>query len=223
MTGWAVEHITGSAAALHGRDALADPRRRVTLLEVDASALVLGSTQRTDTVDTTEAARRDTVIVRRRTGGGAVYLEPASHVWIDLVIPIGDPLWSDDVATAFDWLGDAWAAVVRDCGLSGQVNRAAVCHSVLGRLVCFAGLGFGEVTVDGRKAVGLAQRRTRQGAWFQGALLRSWAVEPYGALLGPGLDAITDDPDAALAAVAVHPVDVAAPVVLDALLAALPG
>ena len=36
-------------------------------------------------------------------------------------------------------------------------------------LVCFGGVGAGEVTVDGRKVVGLAQRRTRHGAWFHGA------------------------------------------------------
>jgi hypothetical protein len=123
-------------------------------------------------------------------------------VWVDVVIPVDDPLWRDDVATAFDWLGDAWADVVRRSGVAGEVNRLAVCHSVLGRLVCFAGLGFGEVTVDGRKAVGLAQRRTRHGAWFQGVVLRAWDVEPYRALLAPGLATITEDPAAELAAVA---------------------
>ncbi len=37
-------------------------------------------------------------------------------------------------------------------------------------LVCFAGLGPGEVTVDGRKLVGISQRRTRAGARFQCAV-----------------------------------------------------
>jgi lipoate-protein ligase A len=223
MTGWAVERITGSAAALHGRDALADPRRRITVLEVDAPAIVLGSTQRVDVVDASVAARRDIEVVRRRTGGGAVYLEPGGHVWIDVVIPANDPLWRDDVATAFDWLGDAWANAVRGSGVTGEVNRAAVCHSILGRLVCFAGLGFGEVTVDGRKAVGLAQRRTRDGAWFQGAVLCRWDVEPYGALLAPGLAALTEDPRAELDAVAVWAIDTTPARMADALLAALPG
>lgn len=222
MTGWEVERITGSAAALHGRDALADPRRRITVLDVDAPALVLGSTQRVDVVDASAAARRDIDVVRRRTGGGAVYLEPDGHVWIDVVIPADDPLWRDDVATAFDWLGDAWANAVRDTGIAGEVNRAAVCHSILGRLVCFAGLGFGEVTVDGRKAVGLAQRRTRVGAWFQGVVLCHWDVEPYRELLGPGLAALTEDPRAELDAVAVRTIDATPALMAAALVAALP-
>jgi hypothetical protein len=40
--------------------------------------------------------------------------------------------------------------------------------------VCFAGLGPGEVTVDGRKAVGIAQRRTRAGSLFQCAVPLRW-------------------------------------------------
>jgi lipoate-protein ligase A len=42
-------------------------------------------------------------------------------------------------------------------------------------LVCFGGVGTGEVvTDDGRKVVGLAQRRTRLGAWFHGACVLRW-------------------------------------------------
>ena len=106
MSGWPVEHLTGPADDLHGRDALLDPSRRVSVLAVDRRAMVLGSTQREDVVDRRRApVGRDVDIVRRRTGGGAVFLEPARHVWVDVIIPSGDPLWRDDVAHAFDWLG----------------------------------------------------------------------------------------------------------------------
>jgi hypothetical protein len=40
--------------------------------------------------------------------------------------------------------------------------------------VCFAGLGPGEVTVDGRKVVGLSQRRTREAALFQCCAALRW-------------------------------------------------
>jgi lipoate-protein ligase A len=40
--------------------------------------------------------------------------------------------------------------------------------------ICFAGLGPGEVTVNGRKVVGVSQRRTRKGALFQTAALLRW-------------------------------------------------
>ncbi|HEX2382259.1 MAG TPA: hypothetical protein VHI95_06460, partial [Acidimicrobiales bacterium] len=39
---------------------------------------------------------------------------------------------------------------------------------------CFAGLGPGEVTIGGRKAVGISQRRTRAGARFQCVAYERW-------------------------------------------------
>jgi len=50
-------------------------------------------------------------------------------------------------------------------------------------LVCFAGWGPGEVGVDGRKAVGIAARRSRPGARFQCGLGRSWDPGPLLELL----------------------------------------
>jgi lipoate---protein ligase len=43
--------------------------------------------------------------------------------------------------------------------------------------VCFAGLGPGEVTVDGRKVVGMSQRRTREGVLFQCCVALRWEPE----------------------------------------------
>ncbi len=193
------------------------------MLAVDGSAMVLGSTQRDDIVDRRAARRLDIEIVRRRTGGGAVFLEPAQHVWVDVMIPSDDPLWRDDVAHAFDWLGRAWVAALADIGVaSTTVNDNAVCHSVLGRVVCFAGLGFGEVSTEHGKLVGLAQRRTRRGAWFQCTVLRRWDTAPYAAVLAPGLAAAADDPTGELAAIRVQAVEVESPVLVDAFVRQLP-
>ena len=43
--------------------------------------------------------------------------------------------------------------------------------------VCFAGLGPGEVTVEGRKVVGLSQRRTREGVLFRCCAAIAWEPE----------------------------------------------
>ena len=45
-------------------------------------------------------------------------------------------------------------------------------------------MGTGEVvTADGRKVVGLAQRRNRAGAWFHGACVLRWDADPLVELL----------------------------------------
>jgi lipoate-protein ligase A len=179
---WDVEQHRASAAELH---ALPVPDRRVVrLLDASAPALVLGSTQQ-DSIVVGEATGLD--VVRRRSGGGAVLIEPGGVVWIDVAIGRSDPLWDDDVGHAFHWLGDAWAAALGLVGVEGgTVHRGGLIRSAQSDLVCFAGLGPGEVTVDGAKVVGMAQRRTRSGALFQCAVPLVWAPERLAALLGIG-------------------------------------
>ena len=127
---------------------------------VDRPALVLGSTQPDDVVDRAAARDAGVEVARRRSGGGAVWLEPGGTSWVDVLVPRADPLWDDDVGRAVHWLGDAWAAAI---GAAAEVHRGGmVCSAESGR-ACFAGLGPGEVTIGGRKAVGISQRRTASG------------------------------------------------------------
>jgi lipoate---protein ligase len=176
---WVVEEVRGSAAGLHGLDPLAEGRgRRVVVLEVDRPALVLGSTQPDDVVDRVALDRAGVELVRRRSGGGAVLLVPGDSLWVDVVLPRDDPLWDDDVGRATWWLGRAWAAALGDLGLPTAVHEAGLVRTRWSSLVCFAGWGPGEVGVGGRKAVGVASRRTRAGARFQCGLGRSWDPAP---------------------------------------------
>ena len=151
----------------------------MTLLEVDRPALVLGSTQRPAEVADAEAcARAGVEVVSRRSGGGVVLVEPGGVAWIDVWLPRGDPLWDDDVGRSGFWLGEAWSQVV-----GGEVHRGRLEAGRWGSLVCFAGRGPGEVFVDGAKAVGVAQRRTREGARFQCAVPLRWDAGRLASLL----------------------------------------
>jgi hypothetical protein len=72
------------------------------------------------------------------------------------------------VGRAFLWLGDAWVAALADLGIEARRHEGAMVTTRWSPLVCFAGLGPGEVvTPDGAKLVGISQRRTRAGARFQ--------------------------------------------------------
>ncbi len=217
---WNVTRERGSAAAFHERAVPAPARRAVAVLEVDGPALVLGSTQDASDADPAALAAAGVALVRRRSGGGAVLLRPDEVIWVDVVVPRGDPLWDDDVGRAFHWLGRAWVAALGDVGLHGAAHEGPLLTTRWSRLVCFAGLGPGEVVVDGAKVVGIAQRRTRDGARFQCALLARWEPSATTSLLSIG-DAARSiaDQDLAHAATGVGPL---APVVLDALLEHLP-
>ena len=167
---WRVGAVWGSARELFER-AVAFDAPAAWVLGVDGPAVVLGSTQ--------PVVQADVDVVRRRSGGGAVLLRPGSVQWVDVVVPAGDRCWDADVGRAFWWLGDVWAAAV-----GGDAYRGPLVRTRWSDQVCFAGLGPGEVTVRGRKVVGISQRRTREGALFQCAALLSWDYEETAGVLG---------------------------------------
>lgn len=174
-----------------------ESRRLIIERRAERPTLVLGSTQRPDIVDT-EAARSFGVdIRRRRSGGGAVLLWPGDHLWFDVWVPRDDPLFVDDVIDAPTWVGEWWAAALAatsDAPLA--VQRGSCAGSAVSKLVCFAGVGPGEVLVGARKVVGVAQWRARQGALFHVAAYWRWDPDPL-----PRLLALEPDASTALAAV----------------------
>lgn len=217
---WRIEERRGGAGALHDRP-LDPDGRLLEVLDVDGPALVLGSTQKDTLVDHRVAELFGVEVARRRSGGGAVLLLPGQVLWVDLTIARDDPLWSDDVAVSFHWLGEAWARALSSFRFEPEVHTGAAVQNEWSRLVCFAGLGPGEVLIGGRKVVGISQRRTREGARFQCLVHRRW--DPM-AMLGM-LDLDDAERTAALLALGgiAAGLDVAPGDLLAALLPALPA
>lgn len=238
---WLIERCHGRAQQLHERSAAlvastpaagrtgdpgrregADVKRHARVLTAERPALVLGGSQPESDVDLEAAAVAGVDVVRRRSGGGAVLVEPGTVVWVDLIIPAGDRLWHADVGKATWWVGATWAAVLDALGAGpAQVWHGAMRRTRWSDRVCFAGLGPGEVCLDAGKVVGVSQRRTRMGALFQTAALLHWDPTALLALLR--MDEVERKQGAAeLAAVAAGVGPHHASAVLEAFLAALP-
>lgn len=165
--GWVVERPPGSIAERHGAEPSFDTRR-VLIHEVDDVAVVVGSAQRV------MPAVEGMAMVRRRSGGGAVLVGPGEILWVDVLLPRGDPLWCDDVSRSVGWLGGAWCAALAEMNVEATVHHGPMVATRWSEVVCFAGIGPGEVLVGGRKVVGISQRRNRGGARFQCAALLRW-------------------------------------------------
>ncbi len=152
--------------------------RMARLHRPDGPSVVLGSSQPLTLIDRVRADAAGVEIQRRRSGGGAVWIDAGDPLWVDLWVPSDDPLSTADVIEACRWVGERWAHVFESLGASGVAVHAG--RSTPGRpaLVCFGDLGPGEVTVDGRKVVGVAQWRSRQGALFHCAVYRRWDPVP---------------------------------------------
>ena len=169
------EHV--SAGAQHGRDLVAE--RAVWDVRITQKAMVLGSRQDESLLNGELCSRDGIEVVRRRSGGGIVFLAPGEHVWLDVVVPRGDVLWSNDVAQASWWLGDVWVQTLNALGKNNvSVHHESLSSDQWGDLLCFAGVGPGEVVQRNdeslSKLVGISQRRTRDYARFQCTIYTKW-------------------------------------------------
>jgi lipoate-protein ligase A len=185
---YAVQRFAGSAAEFHARTIGDDPVPEVWVFDVTTPALVLGSAQRGDGVaDGAACAAAGVEVVRRRSGGGAVLLMPGEVVWFDIVVPTADLQAAgvgDDVGASMTWLGGHVAAALAGLGVAVAVHTGGMLAcSAWCPLVCFAGIGPGEVLAGGVKLVGISQRRTRAGARFQCAAHTRWSPEALAPLL----------------------------------------
>lgn len=218
MSGWRVLPLEVDApAALLDRgvallDALRDdPTPTLRWYRSTNTAVVLGRGQARALA---AASTPDVEVLLRFSGGGAVLLDP-TLVNLDVLVPAGHPLLAGDLGAVFLRVGRAWAAALADLGLDGvtvhtgpaTADRRGDARAQLLAAVCYATLGRGEVLVDGRKLVGLAQRRRQPGALVQCGLLRRWAPGPLLAALG----ADPDDEEVARAAVGLDEVLAARP------------
>jgi lipoate-protein ligase A len=137
---------------------------------VTPPALVLGSAQ----PESDAATAID--VVKRGTGGGAVLCD-AGTLLIDLAVPAGHALAPEDVTDAYRPLGEALQAALAGLGVDCRtvtVEEARTmddARKAAARRACWAGLSPYELVLgDGRKLVGLAQRRRR------GAVLHQIAI-----------------------------------------------
>lgn len=190
---WSVEQYRGAASAFHARPLPDNPEPALWWFDVERPALVLGSAQTASHVDAAACARHDVEIVRRRSGGGAVLLLPGQVAWFDIIIPRGHAQWDTDIARAAWWVGETVAHAIGDPTL--EVHRGGLVRSNWSSVVCFAGVGPGELTRDGRKVLGLSQRRTRSAIRYQCAVYRGWDPDRLHELLAeprPGRDELAE-------------------------------
>jgi lipoate-protein ligase A len=191
---FALETSSGAVAAFHAADLLADPRPRVVVCVADTAALVLGSRQQPDVADADACRKARIDVVKRRSGGGVVLVEPGALCWFDVVVPADDPRFQSvvaDVGASMRWLGGYLATALHGLGVArAAVHDGGMVGGRWGDVVCFAGLGPGEVLVDGAKLVGISQRRTRNGSRFQCMVHVRWSPNVLIPLLAeprPGL------------------------------------
>jgi lipoate-protein ligase A len=138
--------------------------------------LTLGRGQPTIDADTVALARDNVTLLRRPTGGTAVYHD-ATELTYTVVAHDDEPQMRGSIAESYAGVSAALLHALRSVGLE---NGAAASHpfnsvesGAARSPVCFVAPSAYEITVGGRKLVGSAQMRVRGGILQHGSVYLS--------------------------------------------------
>jgi lipoate-protein ligase A len=156
--------VTAPPAALFDTDVLrGKSTSSITLPQLAAPLVVLGSRQPTSDLDE-RSLRRDGIEVRRRRGGGGAVLLRPEDVWCEAWLPRRASDAVVDVRRTAVEIGAVWQSVLHAmAGLVVNVHEGGLLDADQGSIACFAAIGPGEVCVEAAKLVGISQWRVREG------------------------------------------------------------
>ena len=132
--------------------------------------LSIGYSQRTDKKIDTEYCRKNKIdIVLRPTGGRAVLHD--KEVTYSFISPKNNPLFPDNISGTYRVIGEALSKGLSILGIDANSNSACrIPHSVFRNPSCFATTSQYEITVDGKKLIGSAQRRFKNSFLQHGSI-----------------------------------------------------
>jgi len=163
----------------------------------ETDGLVLGFSQKPDTLNPTMRAAAALPVYHRRAGGTAVLVGP-HLLGLDVVLPADHPLALPDIVESYRWLGETWVAALQRLGINtraippdeAHAQRDLIKHAAtreretILRRACYGSLSPYEVVVGQRKVVGLDMIRRRQGSLLQAGVLLRWETETLARWLG---------------------------------------
>ncbi len=133
----------------------------------DPPTVSLGYGQRLDGVNVEACRRLGVGLVRRPTGGSAIYHDTLEReVTYSVVARAGDFDGSGDLLETYRWIGQGLTAGLRRLGVPAEMVSVKPSDPSAMPAFCFARTGSYEVEVAGKKLVGSAQRR-QGGAFLQ--------------------------------------------------------
>lgn len=129
--------------------------------------LSLGYGQRAHEADRALLTAQGVQLVRRPTGGRAIF--HADELTYSLALPIQHPLAQGSVVESYRKISEALLLALKSLGARVAAERSAAAESPPSA-VCFDTPSHYEIAVDGRKLVGSAQARRRDGILQHGTL-----------------------------------------------------
>ena len=134
----------------------------------DPPCLSLGYAQPFEDVDTTRLESHGWEVVRRMTGGRAIL--HTDELTYSVTGPVGEPRLAGSILESYNRLAQALLMAVHDLGLPVEMKEGKADASGQTNPVCFEVPSMYEITVNGKKLIGSAQARRKEGVLQHGSL-----------------------------------------------------
>ena len=132
------------------------------------ACLSLGHAQPFADVDMARLRERGWEVVRRATGGRAIL--HTDEITYSVIAPNDEPRVAGTVLDSYNRLAQALLLAVKELDLPVEVKEGRVDNKLLPNPVCFEVPSTYEITVNGKKLIGSAQARKKEGVLQHGSL-----------------------------------------------------
>ena len=134
----------------------------------EPACLSLGHAQPFADVDVTRLQERGWEVVRRATGGRAIL--HTDEITYSVIAPNDEPRVAGTVLESYNRLAQALLLAVKELELPVEVKEGRVTDGSIPNPVCFEVPSTYEITVTGKKLIGSAQARKKEGVLQHGSL-----------------------------------------------------
>lgn len=134
----------------------------------DPACLSLGHAQPFADVDTTRLQERGWEVVRRLTGGRAIL--HTDEITYSVIAPNDEPRVAGTVLESYNRLAEALLLAVQNLELAVEMKEGKAAETSTSNPVCFEVPSTYEITVNGKKLIGSAQSRKKEGVLQHGSL-----------------------------------------------------
>jgi len=134
----------------------------------EPACLSLGHAQPFADVDTTRLKQHGWEVVRRATGGRAIL--HTDELTYSVIAPLDEPTVVGSILESYNRIAQALLMAVKSLELPVEMKEGKADHDAAPNPVCFEVPSTYEITVDGKKLIGSAQARRKEGVLQHGSL-----------------------------------------------------
>ncbi len=147
-------------------------------------SISIGYFQKVSDIDIDYCTKKGYPVIRRPTGGRAILHD--SELTYSFSARFDSLLFKGRLLEDYTIISNAMVLGLKLSGIDAQINLSRKKHTGQKSPACFKAVSYGEITVNGQKIIGSAQRRYNNGFLQQGSILMNFDARELGKVLMGG-------------------------------------